>query len=550
MKKILCFLLLAIVSQQSYSQWTASTNLNTLVSDDSQYDETIPVCAPSVNGSTFISWFQANGNGSYDAMLQLLDVNGFALWSGPLVVSNQPQSSALYLHDFTTDHSGNALFAFQDIRNGNTETVIYKIDTAGNFIWGNNGIQLHDANATFEVAPRIAVFDNDEVVVSWSASASGNKWVAWQILSASGTPLFTNPQIIDSPTENFSRAVPVVCPGNTFILVYVQETGNFPGLTSLIFCQKYLQNGTADWASPVQVSSYGLGFVAQPIAAAENLGGCYIGFNSGTPGAPAVNDAFLQHISATGILDLGNDGVELSALNGNHKFLKDMFYNHNDNKVYCVLKVTDSGQNGAGVYAQAFDGSTMVYTNNGLEISPISTGNPCEAFTIDDAGNGCVVSYSEGGFNNQSIKAHKFDYAGNIIFPNPSTLSDAASGKSRITSNQMNNGQLILSWEDSRINAGVYAQNMNADGTLGIITGMQPGHNHNFEVFPSITSGEVSIHSKKPDLYFLYSADGRLIQTFSLTGENNRYNFSGLSNGLYLIKSQSGETAKVIKATY
>ena len=56
--------------------------------------------------------------------------------------------------------------AFQDIRNGDLQTVIYKISAAGNFIWGNDGIMLHDQNATFEAAPKIAVFDNDDATGS------------------------------------------------------------------------------------------------------------------------------------------------------------------------------------------------------------------------------------------------------------------------------------------------------------------------------------------------------------------------------------------------
>lgn len=545
MKKLLIITSIIFFFNNTFAQWVTNTNVNTLISDDATYSETVPISAPGLNGATYISWFQGNTNGSYDAMLQLLDLNGNAIWPTALVVSNNPQSTALYNSDFTTDASGNAIMAFQDIRNGDLQTVIYKIDASGNFVWGNDGIELHDTNATFEAAPKIAVFDNDDVVVGWSASAGNNKWVAWQIISAAGSPLFVDPQIIDSPTVNYSRVTPVITSANNFMLVYVQETGNFPGLTSLLFCQQYNQNGIAQWPAAIQISNYGLGFVAIPLAVGDNSGGCYVGFNSGTPGAPAINDAFIQRINPMGVTLFGPDGTELSALGGNHKFLKDMFLNTTDAKVYCVLKITDSGQNGAGVYAQAVDGSGfMQFTTNAVEVVPISTTSPCEAFTIEDATNGCYITYTEGGFNNQVIKAHKISYAGTILFANPVVLSDANSGKSRLTSStNASPGQLVVSWEDTRINQGIYAQNMANDGNLGVITAINDKGNldHQAISVSTIVNNQISLFGANTAELKLISTTGQLIYTQKLSKGLNTINAPAIANGIYLYEVTDGQ---------
>lgn len=549
MKKNLLLLTLFFIHNALLAQWTNVTNQNTLVSDDAQFDETLPMAAASVNGYTFISWFQANGSGSYNAMLQLLDSNGYAHWPNPLVVSANPQSSALFVHDFNTDHDGNALFAFQDIRNGNTETVIYKIDTAGNFVWGANGIPLHDANATFEAAPKIAVFDNNDVAVAWSASASGNKWVAWQIIDASGISLFPAPQTIDSPTVNFSRPFPVITSDGNIMLVYVQETGNFPGLTSLLFVQKYLANGNPGWVVPTPVSSYGLGFVSNPLVVSDNNGGCYIGFNCGTPSAPSINTAFVQHIGPFGVPSFAADGLELCALNANHKFVKDLCYRSSDNTLYCALKVTDGGQSASGVYAQSLDANASLnFGNNALEVVPISMANPCEAFTIDDAGNGLILAYTEGGFNNQQIKAHKINYNGSILFPAPITLSDAASGKSRVTSNQMNNAQLIVAWEDTRLNAGVYAQNMSPDGNLGIITSLVVQDEKTFQLYLAPNQEVIIINASSKEQIQLMTSDGKLLQSYQITAGQQQIDVSALPAGMYFYQTQSGKSGKIIKS--
>jgi hypothetical protein len=535
-KSIFFFIISVFLTQSVNAQWLSNTSLNTLISDDATYNETYPICALGLNGSTYVSWFQSNSSGSFDAMLQLLDSNGYAAWPLPLVVSNHPQSTALYTSDFTSDNGGNALMAFQDIRNGDLQTVIYKIDANGNFLWGANGIQLHDVNATFEAAPKIAVFNNDDVVVSWSASATGNKWVAWQIIDASGNAMFGNPQTIDSPTVNYSRAQPVMINTSSFMLVYVQETGSFPGLTSLIFCQQYNASGVAQWPSAIQISSFGLGFVAVPLAITDNLGGCYIAFNSGAPGAPAINDAFVQRINPLGVTLFGNDGIELCALATNHRFVKDIMLNNNDNKLYALLKVTDSGQNGAGVYAQAIDNAgSLQFTNNAMEVVPITTINPAEPFTIDNAGNGCFITYTEGVFNNQAIKAHKIGYSGTLLFSNPVDLSNAISNKSRLTSSAMQSGnQLVVTWEDSRINQGVYAQNMSNGGNVGQIVSTKPTPENNQVCV-------INMHHKQINLIGTNNAElvisnnlGQVILTQHLHEGINEINNFNQADGTYL----------------
>ncbi|HRG58125.1 MAG TPA: T9SS type A sorting domain-containing protein [Bacteroidia bacterium] len=545
MKKLyLALLILLTINFTTKSQWVANPSLNTIVSDDITFSETIPISAPGLNGSTYISWFQGNSSGSYNAMLQLLDINGVPVWSSPLIVSNHPQQSALYNSDFASDNAGNAIMAFQDIRNGDLQTVIYKISPTGAFLWGNDGIQLHDALANFEAAPRIAVFSNDDVVVGWSASDGSNKWVAYQKFDAAGTPLFSVPQTIDSTNVNYSRVIPIVS-GNKFILVYVQETGSFPSLTSAIFCRQYDQNGVTSWSNPVQVSSYTIGFVSIPLVVADNTGGCYIGFNSGTPGAPAVNDAFVQYINDIGTTVFGVNGVELSSMNGNHKFIKDMYYNPSDSKLYCTLKITDSGQNGAGVYAQGLNNLGVIqFTSDGLAVVPISTSSPCEPFSIEEAGNGLYITYTEGGFNNQALKAHKISYVGSLIYNNPVVLSDASSGKSRVTTCVSNAGsQLVASWEDTRINQGTYAQNMNNDGTLGVITKISEFRADNFDriFYTSLINEHFAVKANTNAYLTIFSNTGQIIYSQNIIEGIQTIDCSSFSNGLYLfeIKTES-----------
>ena len=262
----------------------------------------------------------------------------------------------------------------------------------------------------------------------------------------------------------------------------------------------------------------------------------FIGFNSGTPGAPAINDAFVQRINPAGVALFGADGIELCNLTGNHKFVKDIFYNNANSTLYTVLKVTDSGQNGAGVYIQAVDFTgNLTLTNNAIEVAAISTSSPCEPFTIDNAGDGCVVTYTEGGFNSQTIKAHKVSYTGTLLFNNPIVLSDAGSGKSRLTSNSMQGGnQLVISWEDTRINQGIYAQNMSNDGTLGVITEVNNESNNNLIKVSGIYNNQINLMGASNAELIITNATGQVLMTQNLHSGINQVNLIEPANSLYL----------------
>ena len=206
MKKIILLNALLIVgfTNQLFAQWTSDTLLNTKVADQNAVSEVTPLQATTLSGKTYISYFESSG-GSYLMKMQLLDAQGNKLWgTNGLLISNQPQSSAVYRYDLKIDQENNAIVAFQDMRSGNMATVTYKVDTAGNFLWGSNGIVLHDSVSTFEVGPSIGILPNNDVVIAWNASGGSVKKISYQKISAGGTVAWAHPLIL-SGANKYSR---------------------------------------------------------------------------------------------------------------------------------------------------------------------------------------------------------------------------------------------------------------------------------------------------------------------------------------------------------
>jgi hypothetical protein len=54
MKKILIIVCVLFFINNIFAQWVSNTSINTLISDDATYSETIPISAPGVNGTLLL----------------------------------------------------------------------------------------------------------------------------------------------------------------------------------------------------------------------------------------------------------------------------------------------------------------------------------------------------------------------------------------------------------------------------------------------------------------------------------------------------------------
>ncbi len=523
MKKIflLNVVLIFVFTYHVNAQWTTDTLLNTKVADQSAISEVTPLQVTTPSGKTYISYFESSGSG-YLMKMQLLDTSGNKLWGATgLLISNQPQSSATYRYDLKMDHENNAIVAFQDMRTGNMATVAYKVDTAGNFLWGANGIVLHDLNSTFEVAPSIGVLPTNEVVIAWNASSGSTKKIPYQKITAGGTLVWAQPLILTGANK-YSRPAVLGLSTQGFMIVFVEETGSGLGV-SMIKAQTFDVNGAALLPSWTAVFNTATGFASIPKVVSDNNDGCYVAILTGTPGAPAINDAFVQHVYANGAIAWGAGGIEASSLAGNHKEPVAITFRNADNHLYVLMKVLDNAQGQAGIYAQALDTSGVKQmTVNGAMLRPLSSTDYREPSGWADAGNGFITVYSEGTFGNEKLKAVKMDYNGSLLWNgNPVTLSAVASNKLNISVGDCVNGQVVSVFGDQRIDDGVYAQNINTNGSIGIITSLIENNisANNFSVQLINDHLKISTTVQSPYHLQLFSSVGELIINQKLIGE-------------------------------
>jgi hypothetical protein len=467
MKRLYVFILLLLAGPSFLmAQFVADTTLNTRVHDLPGSAQSTPLTATTQSGKTFISWFD-NSSGQYNMRMQLLDSLGQKVWADTgILVSNYPQSSGLYRYDLTCDHEGNAIVAFQDERSGSLQIVAYKVNQLGELVWGNAGVSLSDSNSN-GLAPVLTVMENNDVLVAWNASAGAGKWIPVKKLRASDGQVLWSSRI-SGEGKKFSRPSLLPASESSFYLLFVKESGNFPGLTSLMYAQKFsAENMAALWQDTLQVSSKNIPFFFFPKIEPDGMNGFFLVFNTGNPSNPMLNDAFAQHVDSAANT-WTDEGIQISMDAGGNKYNGGYCWVPSDTSLSIALRIQNGNQTMSGISLQKINlAGERLLGENGLELRAMNS-DLYTPWLLLNSGDGLVCIYGIGGFNNQKIQGLKVGYDGQALWSYDPVAAATASNKDDLSAGPFRNGQTVLVWSEDRSgDDGIYAQNLRQDGRFG-----------------------------------------------------------------------------------
>ena len=556
MKKIY-LLLFGLLPFFSNAQFANDSTNNVVIQDAIGSEQATPLISSRSDGGVYISWFDQS-SGMYVLRMQRLDALGNKLW-GPngVVVSNANQNTALFRYDLKTDNEGNAIVAFQDQRTGSMQVVAQKMDSTGAPVWANNGVVLADADAAQGLAPVIGVLSNNNIVVAWNAYSSTNqKWVCYiELNPATGASINgAGPDKIKpatGTTPNYSRPSIASYANNEYYLMYVQETGNFPGLTSKLYVKRMATNYVSLWAAPIQFTTKTITAFFFPRIISDGGTGFLCAFNTGNPANAALTCVYLQHVDSTGAT-WSTNGTALTSSTTINSYLGDYFYNSTTNQTWLGLQVTNSGQSASGNSIQRVNNAGLNLCGTDGIVVDAQTSNMTIPVGIAQDDNNAILVYYTGGFNQVSIKATLIDSLGVKQWAfNEKAINVTASNKDDIGISRVNNHQLIVTWTDTRNDNGIYAQNINDDGTLGpMAVGLNNMEANSVIQIIQNPSSILQLRSLNSiEEAEIYSAMGQLV--YSTFGLDNTELSIPLTNkfiaGNYIIRVNRKTTLKWIK---
>ncbi len=472
----LLFFVFLFITTSAFAQWSSDPNVNLAVCDTSGSQE-LPKLVATSDGGCYVSWFDTR-SGAYRVYMQRLNAQGVKQWDpNGLLISANTQSTSLVDWDLAVDDSNNAIVVFTDTRNGTSiNPFAYKISPQGDFRWGANGVSLSTATTVFQADPKIAKTSDGSFVFVWQYGSSPNQ-AAMQRLNVAGVKQWGNDPILISggATEHRWRPSLVASDNGSVILLYAGFTGttispqNYKLLT-----QKVSPTGATLWADTVYSLGRVSGFFVPKIFSDGSNGVFYV-WHDERGGANSTS--YVQHFTSSGAKVFPIDGAASSTLAGRLHNDASVAYTPATGETYMFWYETNSStQSIYGVYGQKFSSNgTRQWSDSGKAFRPFGGGQPSfiRCFAKDSS---AVGFYLDGvTVTTNLVRGFKVDRNGNMLWGSSiKEISSVVSGKGRLTGALTLSGNSLLAWADKRLDAnGVYAQELNFNGQLGVITSVK-----------------------------------------------------------------------------
>jgi hypothetical protein len=216
------------------------------------------------------------------------------------------------------------------------------------------------------------------------------------------------------------------------------------------------------------------------------------------------------------------------------------------------LQVTNTGQSASGNSIQRVSSIGLNLCGTDGIVVDAQTSNMTIPVGIAQDDNNAMLVYYTGGFNQVAIKATLIDSLGVKQWAfNEKAINVTASNKDDIGISVVNNQQLIVTWSDTRNDNGIYAQNINNDGTLGpMAVGLNNIQNNSGIQIIQNPSSILQLRSKNTfEEIEIYNMSGQLM--YSKYGmDNNELSIvltDNFNSGIYIIRINRTTTLKWIK---
>ena len=566
MKKILLVLII-LVPYLLNSQWSDDPAQNNAICDLGG-EQAIPKVATSPTGDTYVGWF-SNDSGNYDVRLQRLDSQGNEIWDhNGILISDNPAMSWLTDWDMTVDQDNHAILTFQDIRNqGNNNIYAYRISPEGDFVWGDDGLELSNSVA-FDASPKVTVTNTGNAVFAWGVL---DEVIIMQKISPEGNLLWGDYGITLSCANTYSWPQLIPVGSDDVIMKFFEDSGVFPMTIRHVYAQRFDANGNAVWSEDTIISNAGGITVWTQVfnIISDENNGCFISWHD-SRGGGTISYPFVQHVNSDGSIAFTANGVQLSTEANCQNFYPESVYDAGNDELITYWSQTDGAQNNHGITGQKLDtNGNQLWGANGNNIISISSLYVLP-FAVRTADGDLMILFEEyTDAVNAYVKAMKLDTDGNYIWPAEQvTMCSVASSKVHSEASQFGNNQIIAVWEDDRNGPkDIYAQNVNLDGTLGPqVIGVEDNlhpevagsnlHNYPNPFNPTTTISYQLPENSEVELT-IYNLKGQKVQTLVnevLPAGNNSVIWNGkdsndkrVGSGIYFYKLKAGDYEKVRK---
>jgi hypothetical protein len=445
---------LLLTAVPSRAAWTAdpASNLPVCTSPVSQ---DLPDMVPDGSGGVIIVWQTTDADGARRVVVQRIDREGKAAWGGAGVAvcglagdQERPKVAA--------DAFGGAIVVWQDHRSGSSwDVVAQRIDRTGRLRWPDAGIPISSA-AGDQLGPQIAPDGHGGALIAWqdlrvdpeadlyAQAIDSTGRVHW---SPDGIPIFAGPgaQLLPSITA--------VAHGGVFL--WSDSRGS--GEDASIRAQRIGAAGDPVWDPSGVLLDDGAAPDARPVSVAGGHDGVIVAWGSGPIRA--------QRLDAAGRLMWGDDGIALASADATLPAIA----TDGAGGAIVAWQTGEVEGEASDLRAQSVRASgTLRWGADGIAICR-ATGAQTEVVVTPARAGGVVAMWRDARDDPfGDLYAQRADSAGTVLWqPDGIVVSDAPGFQSALVICGDGRGGVVAAWTDDRAGRHIYAQRVDAPGTLG-----------------------------------------------------------------------------------
>ena len=544
------------------AQWATDPNVNNVICDET-LDQLYPKIVSDGSGGAIMTWEDIrNGNTDANIYAQRINSSGVIQWTtnGAIICDttrNQDHPT------ITGDGSGGAIITWADFRDVGQLDHIYaqKIDSTGAVQWTANGVVISNTTGA-QYTPTIFSDGSGEAIITWYDFRDGgaNANIYAQKINSAGDALWPADGVVVCNATGEERNITIVSDGSGGAIITWQDSRDGGGYSD-IYAQKINSAGVVQWnANGVEISNDSSSIF--PTSVSDGSGGAIITWQDIRNGTEYHN--YAQKIDSTGAVQWTTNGVAISTNNGSYPTIA------SDGSGGAIITWQDFrvGSLGSDIYAQKINSSGVVeWTVGGVAIC-VASGDQVVPRIASDGSGEAIITWGDkrGGGVFGDIYAQKISSSGVVQWAADGVaISTASNDQNTPAIVSDGSGGAIITWGDRRgvSNYDIYAQQVNANGNLGTVTGIngEPGIARDFALlqnYPNPFNPSTSIRYVIDNRQFVslkvYDGLGNIVATLVNEEESAgnyeiEFNAIYLSSGIYyyrLVTGSFSDTKKMI----
>ena len=551
MKKL--WLTLLLFPFLTYAQWVNDPSENTIINDvpGAHY---VPKIAVTPEGNYFFSWY--GGASNLNMNLAYADHSGISLWDNDMVVSDYAQNSWVDDYTMLSDLEGNAIIIFSDIRNGNKDVVVYKVDSLGNQLWGENGI-VFPISGTGEYQPHAIVSSENNIFILYSTNfdnGSSNITKAHKIEPDGNLAWGDEGKTFSGFGASWALPKGIANNDGGFSFAFYKETGTFPSLTREIYAIRCDSDGEMIWPSITKIVDAG------GISSWDNIkiygngnGGLYCTwhddryFNN-------TSEVYAQYINPEGVEQWNENGLLLGSEQSGHQLYEIPSGLNQSGEFIVFWNLLNSNQSeGALKYQRISSDGLLLEGNTGATIIGMNAQlqNGLRAYQMGDTTFYLYTYFTPGSSYLTTYNMLALDANGEQVWNNPIELTNSNLERNHAQMSDFHSNQTVICWADNfTVGSRIMAQNIFIDGNLGSspVNTIELQNKTDKQYFKSYhpLSKTIIIENTLPgDILKIYNIQG---QEIYMKMAKNHQVINKLNKGLFLaILSRNGKAIESYK---